>query len=159
MGNSCGWGDSQRPKKTLKKSMEFNWIIQRGGGFFILSKYGYFMELHIDEKCNMHIRSDRRSAYCVTPSCLYYFCSRNQNYKLPTLAVTAMLSVQLFFDVISALCICRYLLVMPAYSAKDNSLAVKLLTRFSENVKQGLPPVISNIMVLDSRTGLPQAVG
>ena len=54
--------------------------------------------------------------------------------------------------------LCRYLLVMPAYSAKDNALAVKLVTRFLENEKQGLPSSTGNVMVLDSRNGLPQAV-
>ncbi|KAL9956961.1 hypothetical protein ACROYT_G038530 [Oculina patagonica] len=51
-----------------------------------------------------------------------------------------------------------FLLVMPAYSAKDNALAVKLITGFPENEKQGLPSFIGNIMVLDSRNGLPQAI-
>ena len=48
--------------------------------------------------------------------------------------------------------------MMPAYSAKDNALAVKLVTAFPENAKQGLPSLIGNIMVFDSRNGLPQAV-
>ena len=48
--------------------------------------------------------------------------------------------------------------MMPAYSAKDNALAVKLVTGFPENEKQGLPSFIGNIMVLDPRNGLPQAV-
>ncbi|KAJ7370702.1 hypothetical protein OS493_030454 [Desmophyllum pertusum] len=47
---------------------------------------------------------------------------------------------------------------MPAYSAKDNALAVKLVTGFPENEKQGLPSFISNVMVLDSKNGLPQAI-
>ena len=47
---------------------------------------------------------------------------------------------------------------MPAYSAKDNALAVKLVTRFLENEKQGLPSSTGNVMVLDPRNGLPQAV-
>jgi len=47
---------------------------------------------------------------------------------------------------------------MPAYSAKDNALAVKLVTGFPENEKQGLPSFIGNIMVLDPRNGLPQVV-
>jgi len=51
-----------------------------------------------------------------------------------------------------------FLLVMPAYSAKDNALAVKLVTGFPENEKQGLPSFIGNIMVLDPRNGLPQAI-
>jgi len=51
-----------------------------------------------------------------------------------------------------------YLLVMPAYSAKDNALAVKLVTRFLENEKQGLPSSTGNVMVLDPRNGLPQAI-
>ena len=55
--------------------------------------------------------------------------------------------------------ICRFLLVMPAYSAKDSALTVKLVTRFSENEKEGLPSFVSNVMVdLDPRNGLPQAV-
>lgn len=52
----------------------------------------------------------------------------------------------------------RFLLVMPAYSAKDNALAVKLITGFPENAKQGLPSFIANVMVLDSTSGVPQAV-
>ena len=52
----------------------------------------------------------------------------------------------------------RFLLVMPAYSAKDNALAVKLVTGFPENAKQGLPSFIANVMVLDSTNGVPQAV-
>jgi len=51
-----------------------------------------------------------------------------------------------------------FLLVMPAYSAKDSALAVKLVTGFPENEKQGLPSVIANVMVLDPRNGLPQAI-
>lgn len=47
---------------------------------------------------------------------------------------------------------------MPAYSAKDNALAVKLVTGFPGNEKQGLPAFIGNIMVLDPSNGLPQAV-
>lgn len=52
----------------------------------------------------------------------------------------------------------RFLLVMPGYSAGDNALAVKLVTGFPENEKQGLPSFISNIMVLDPFSGVPQAV-
>ena len=47
---------------------------------------------------------------------------------------------------------------MPAYSAKDNAVAIKLVTAFPENETQGLPSIIGNVMVLDSRNGLPQAV-
>ena len=47
---------------------------------------------------------------------------------------------------------------MPAYSAKDSALAVKLVTGFPENEKQSLPSFIANVMVLDPRNGLPQAV-
>ena len=47
---------------------------------------------------------------------------------------------------------------MPAYSAKDNALVVKLVTRFPGNEKQGLPASMSNIMVLDPSNGLSQAV-
>ena len=48
---------------------------------------------------------------------------------------------------------------MPAYSAKDSALAVKLVTRVQENKKQGHPSFAnSNVMVLDPRNGLPQAV-
>lgn len=47
---------------------------------------------------------------------------------------------------------------MPAYSAKDNALAVKLVTGFPENEKQGLPSFLSNVMVLDPKNGLLQAV-
>ena len=47
---------------------------------------------------------------------------------------------------------------MPAYSAKDNALAVKLVTGFPENEKQGLPSFIGNVMVFDPRNGLLQAV-
>ena len=54
--------------------------------------------------------------------------------------------------------ICSFLLIMPAYSAKDSALAVKLVTGFPENEKQGLPSFIGNVMVLDPRNGLPQAV-
>ena len=47
---------------------------------------------------------------------------------------------------------------MPAYSAKDNALVVKLVTRFPGNKKEGLPTSMSNIMVLDPSNGLSQAV-
>ena len=47
---------------------------------------------------------------------------------------------------------------MPAYSAKDNALVVKLVTGFPENEKQGLPSFLSNVMVLDPKNGLLQAV-
>ena len=48
---------------------------------------------------------------------------------------------------------------MPAYSAKDNALAVKLVSGFpEENMKQGLPSIIANVMVLDSKNGLLKAV-
>ena len=47
---------------------------------------------------------------------------------------------------------------MPGYSAKDNALAVKLITVFPENEKQNLPSHNSYIMVFDTSTGLPQAV-
>ena len=47
---------------------------------------------------------------------------------------------------------------MPAYSAKDNALAVKMVTGFLGNDKQGLPAFIGNIMVLDPTNGLLQAV-
>ncbi|XP_027051287.1 ketimine reductase mu-crystallin-like isoform X2 [Pocillopora damicornis] len=51
-----------------------------------------------------------------------------------------------------------FFLVMPAYSAKDNALAVKLVTGFPENEKQGLPSFLSNVMVLDPKNGLLQAI-
>ena len=49
---------------------------------------------------------------------------------------------------------------MPAFSAKDDGLAVKLVSRFYENEKQGLShsSLFSTIMVLDSRNGLLKAV-
>ena len=52
-----------------------------------------------------------------------------------------------------------FFLVMPAYSAKDNALAVKLLTVFPENSEQGqLPAIMANVMVFDSKNGLLKAV-
>ena len=48
---------------------------------------------------------------------------------------------------------------MPAYSAKDNALAVKLVTVFPENSEQGqLPAIMANVMVFDSENGLLKAV-
>ena len=48
---------------------------------------------------------------------------------------------------------------MPAYSAKDNALAVKLLTVFPENSEHGqLPAVMANVMVFDSKNGFLKAV-
>lgn len=48
---------------------------------------------------------------------------------------------------------------MPAYSAKDNALAVKLVTVFPENSEQGqLPAIMANVMVFDSKNGLLKAV-
>lgn len=51
-----------------------------------------------------------------------------------------------------------FLLVKPAYSAKDNALATKILTVFPENGEQGLPALISNIFVLDPSNGVPQVI-
>ena len=48
---------------------------------------------------------------------------------------------------------------MPAYSVKDNALAVKLVTVFPENSEQGqLPAIMANVMVFDSKNGLLKAV-
>ena len=48
---------------------------------------------------------------------------------------------------------------MPAYSAKDNALAVKLVTVFPENSEQGqLPAIMAKVMVFDSENGLLKAV-
>ena len=52
----------------------------------------------------------------------------------------------------------RFLMAMPAYSANDDALAVKLLTGYPENEKQGLPSLISNILVFNPSTGVPRAV-
>ncbi|XP_073246588.1 ketimine reductase mu-crystallin-like [Porites lutea] len=52
-----------------------------------------------------------------------------------------------------------FFLVMPAYSAKDNALAVKLVTVFPENSEQGqLPAIMANVMVFDSKNGLLKAI-
>ncbi|XP_068761045.1 ketimine reductase mu-crystallin-like isoform X1 [Montipora capricornis] len=51
-----------------------------------------------------------------------------------------------------------FLMAMPAYSANDDALAVKLLTGYPENEKQDLPSLISNILVFNPSTGVPQAI-
>ena len=53
---------------------------------------------------------------------------------------------------------CRYLLTMPAYAQKSGSLAVKLITLYSENSSKGLPSHQGVVLLFDAPTGSVQAV-
>ena len=56
------------------------------------------------------------------------------------------------------ICHFRVLLTMPAYSAKDNALATKLVTLYSDNAKLGIPSHQGIVISFDPKTGTPVAV-